>query len=266
MHVEDKKYQGDTMQDKETKQKWKKRKRINRPKTLLGFGIFFLILPLVNYIGIAIRFQHRLVEFSNIMEELHSLEIILLFTPVFVSIGILTVQTWGYYLFLFYAIILTLHNTITLFRDPAVYNYNSFIQTIIVFGAVFYFLKKEISAPYLFRPQDNIVLSNVFENFRSIFKIPNGWRRAKRKNAEIRINLSNHSLSTKNFSEAGFYADWIDPPFNPSEEVQIDFSINQQAYKVKGGVVRVDETGIGVAFRDLTDEIKKSLKLNLGEL
>ena len=84
----------------ETKQKWKKRKRIHRPKTLIFFGIFFLILPFINYIGIAIRFKHRLVEIANILGELHSLEMILLAIPVFVGIGILLVQTWGYYLFL----------------------------------------------------------------------------------------------------------------------------------------------------------------------
>ncbi len=250
----------------EAKQKWKKRKRIHRPKTLIFFGLFFLILPFINYIGIAIRFKHRLVEFSNIFGELHSLEIIILIIPVFVAIGILMVQTWGYFLFLFYAILLTAHNAITIFRDPALYNYNSFFQTIIIFGAVFYFLKKEISAPYLFRPKDNLVLSNILENYSSYFKIPNGWRRAKRAEVKIQVNLSNHNLVTKNFSSSGFYADWIEPSLNPSEEVPVVFKINNQDYNLKGGVVRVDENGIGIAFRNLSKEMKKSLEFNLGLL
>ena len=250
----------------ETKQKWKKRKRIHRPKTLIFFGIFFLILLFINYIGIAIRFKHRLVEIANILGELHSLEMILLAIPVFVGIGILLVQTWGYYLFLFYAMLLIMHNTITFFQDPAVYNVNSLLQTIIIFGGVFYFLKKETSAPYLFRPMDNLVLLNILENYNSYFRIPNGWRRAKRKDLQVNINLSNHGLITKNFSTTGFYADWIDPPLNPSEEVLIVFEINNQNYNLKGGVVRVDENGIGIAFRNMTKEIKKSLEPNLSSL
>jgi hypothetical protein len=261
------------MQEKETQitqdelrginRKWKKRKRIHRPNTLIAFGIFFLILPFLNYIGIAIRFKHMLIEFSNIMGELYSLEMILLVIPVFVGVGILLVQTWGWWLFIFYAILLTLHNSITIFHDPAVYNLNSLIQTVIAFAAIYYFLKKEVSAPYLFRPKDNLVLSNILENYGNMFNIPNGWRRAKRRNAEIRINLSNHALVTKNLSSSGFYADWIDPPFQPNDAVQIDFKINDKSYDLKGGVVRVDETGIGIAFRDLTKEMKKSLESSI---
>lgn len=246
--------------------KWKRRKRIHRPRTLIFFGTFFLILPLINYIGIAIRFKHRLVEFSNIFSELHSLEIILLCIPIFVGIGILMVQTWGYYLFIFYASTLTIHNTITLFRDPAIYNYNSLFQTILIFGAIYYFLKKEVSAPYLFRPNEDIVISNILENYRSILYIPNGWRRSVRKQIEITVNVSNHSLVTKNFSLSGFYADWIDPALNPSEEVQLEFNIQNQKYSLKGGVVRVDENGVGIAFRNMTKEVKRSLQLSLNSL
>jgi hypothetical protein len=248
-----------------------RRKRIARPFRLTLFGTFFLSLPLINYIGIAIRNQYAIYEFSSIINEYRLFELVLLIIPLLVGIGILLVQKWGYYLFISYSAILIFYNSLLLLLEPKPYNINSFIQTIIIFSAVFYFLKKEVSSPFLFRPLEVGWKPYYQKKVNQMFSITEGFRRSKRKPIKIEIFIDTIKLKTIDFSEGGFYAQTNQFPFSINEEVKLKFKLDQKDFSLKGGVVRIDEIQsnqsskplqykVGIAFRNLTKEEIKELK------
>lgn len=212
-----------------------RRQRMKRPKTLLFFGILFLTLPLINYIGLSIRFHYSLFQIKSILRELSRIEIILLLFPMLVGIGLLLVKKWGWWLFLFYSIALILSNTITLFKDPHLYNIGALVQTLLALSAIFYFLKKDISAPYM-------------------KMYPRGWRGEKRNPIQIQVRINSIDKLTRDISEAGFYLDWKDDPFEINEEVRVEIETDSDRRFLSAGVVRKDEEGTGFAFRQLTDD------------
>ncbi len=210
-----------------------RRQRMKRPKTLLFFGVLFIILPLLNYLGLAFRFNLSLFQVKAILREIGKIEIILLLFPVLVGIGLILVKKWGWWLFLFYSITLILNNTITLIKDYHMYNIGALVQTVLAFAAIFYFLKKDISAPYM-------------------KMYPRGWRLEKRNPIQIQVRINSIDKVTKDISDAGFYVDWIDCPFEINEEVRVEIETDVDKRYFSAGIVRKDEAGTGFAFRQLS--------------
>jgi hypothetical protein len=111
-----------------------KRKRLSRPKTLVIFGILFLLLPFQNF---------RIILFHS---DIFALFLMLL--PIPVGIGIINVKRWGWQLFFVYASLLILYNLQVFVFNFKLYNFAALFNSIIGFVAIAYFARKDISAPY----------------------------------------------------------------------------------------------------------------------
>ena len=261
-----------------------RRKRVSRPLRLTLFGIFFLSIPIINYIGLAIRNRIPLYELRLIFAEFRILEILLICIPVFVGIGLLLVQKWGWWLFIFYSIILVFYNTFILFVEFQPYNINSFFQTLLVFSALYYFLKKDVSAPFLFRPVEFGIAAGFQKKLNLFFSITDGFRKNKRKPFHTIVSIGNIKLKTIDLSSGGLYGTTALFPFTINDGINLKVTLNKKDFDIAAGVVRIDEIidyhkkeneagninfKVGLAFRNLSPELKNELeqeiKINLKE-
>ena len=63
------------------------------------------------------------------------------------------------------------------------------------------------------------------------------------------VTVNNKNLVPMDFNERGFYAAWLDCPLLPNQEVQVSFIRNGVLHELIGGVARVENTGVAIAFR-----------------
>lgn len=218
-----------------------RRKRISRPIPIIVFGVLFLILPFINYVNFAYQFQ---IPFMNVMEVLKTVDIVAIFLaviPFAVGIGILLVKRWGWFLFLGYSGMVLFYNSIVLISEPSELNILTLIQSFVGFSAIFYFLKPDISAPYM----------KMYGR---------GWRFQKRKPIEVEISIDGKKLKTKDLSSTGFYVEWIEFPYELNQELKVSFPIDALTLELKAGVVRLDSLGAGVAFRALDNTTTRMIK------
>ncbi len=252
-----------------------RRKRVSRPLRLTLFGIFFLSIPIINYIGLAIRNRIPLYELRLIFAEFRILEILLICIPVFVGIGLLLVQKWGWWLFIFYSIILVFYNTFILFVEFQPYNINSFFQTLLVFSALYYFLKKDVSAPFLFRPVEFGLAASLQKKLNLLFSITDGFRKATRRAIKTEVFIDSIKIKTLDLSAGGLYGVTSQFPFSINDPVKLKLNLNKKDFELDAGIVRIDEiidyhkketeTGtvnfkVGLAFRNLSPEVKNQIE------
>ncbi|MCE9501838.1 MAG: PilZ domain-containing protein [Leptospira sp.] len=168
------------------------------------------------------------------------IEILFLFIPFIIGLGILLVKKWGWWLFLIYSVFLIIYNVQTIIFKPVFVNISALAGTLFGIGALLYFIRKDISAPY--------------------FKMyPRGWRGQVRNPIEAEIIISDQTFRTKDLSESGFFIFWTDCPFDPKQEVDIQLEIDKEKLKMKVGVVRIDKNGVGMAFRNITGEFRDKI-------
>ena len=67
-------------------------------------------------------------------------------------------------------------------------------------------------------------------------------------------------------SMAGLYVTWKNCVYEPGIEVDVTFTLNKNRYSSKAGVVRVDPSGVGVAFRYMKREIRRRMYRDLQKL
>lgn len=134
--------------------------------------------------------------------------------------------------------ILILFNIYATIVNPIKFNFYSLFESTIIFLGAVYFLKKDISAPYL-------------------KMYPRGWRGEKRKPIQIQVCINGTDRLTKDISEAGFYVDWNDVPFEINAEVAVEIETERDKRLFVAGVVRKDMNGAGFAFRGLSDNDSK---------
>lgn len=227
--------------------KKERRERLKRPKTLLFFGILFLFLPLINYLYIANQLELNYKEISVVLKSIDYFALFLLLLPIFVGIGILSVQKWGWWLFLLYSILLIIYDIYALTLSPTYFNIGVLLRSIVGIFAIIYFTRKDISAPY--------------------FKMyPRGWRGEKRKPIEMEIKIDEKELITKDISLSGFYIGLKDSDYSINQKLDIILNLEKNPIQLKGGVVRIDKNGIGIAFRNLNSKNKEILKEILLEM
>jgi hypothetical protein len=217
-----------------------RRKRISRPVPIIVFGIVFLMLPFINYVNFAYQFQ---IPFQNVLEVLKTVDMVGFLLAVFpfaVGIGILLVKRWGWFLFLAYSALVLFYNSMVLISEPSEMNILTLGQSAIGFAAIFYFLKPDISAPYM----------KMYGR---------GWRFQKRNPIEIDLFINGLKLKTKDLSATGFYVEWHDCPFELNQELNISLPMEIQTLESKAGVVRLDSNGAGIAFRSLDNEAKRTI-------
>lgn len=224
-----------------------KRRRVKRPPSLVVFGLIFCVLPMINYFSLALKKSLPLTYPVFVIKALNTAELLLLFLPVIIGIGILMVRKWGWYLFLAYAAYLILYNLIDFFIESTIYNLIAVFQSFFGVIAIIFFTSKDISAPYM----------KVY---------PRGWRLQLRRPIQINININGKRKQTKDISEIGAYVKWKDCELENNSEIKLTMKLNENRYDIKAAVVRKDEKGIGIAYRGLTSEQKRQLRRDLQQI
>lgn len=223
---------------------FERRRRIRRPIPLVLFGIGFLLLPVLNYLGMTNQLGLPPAQIKLSLAVLSPFELVLLFTPLLVGIGLLAVKRWGWWLFLGYSAILLGYNLFTLIKTPGWYNAMALGNTLLGVLAVVYFIRRDISAPYM-------------------RMYPRGWRLQRRKPVEVEVIVDGIRRRSIDVSTAGIYVAWEDCYRSPGEEVHLTFVINGTEYKTRAGLVRIDEEGAGIAFRGTTATFRRNLSRDL---
>lgn len=212
-----------------------RRRRLLRPKTLMFFGAVFLFLPFLNYFVIASRLGIHFTLPRIILGQLPFHTLFFLFAPFAVGGGLLLVKKWGWWLFLGYAVTFTIYNLVTLILKPDLYNAGALLNTVIFLSSIVYFSRKDISAPF----------------FRMY---PRGWRMQKRKPVQVSITVNGVERQTSDISLAGFFVGWEGCQLQPNDRVQVTLYSSEDFHDFEGGVVRVDDRGAGIAFRNLDED------------
>lgn len=163
-----------------------RRKRLKRPLLIVLFGLYFLVLPFVNYFSFAYAHDIYWTYPKLVLTWLHPAEFTLLVLAIPVGIGLLLVKKWGWYSFLVYAVAFILFDTIAFILKPIAFNLMALGNSVIGFAAVFYFTRKNISTPYL-----------------KLY--PRGWRYERRTPIQIQLLLNGIECTTRDFSRTGFY-------------------------------------------------------------
>ncbi len=221
-----------------------RRRRLRRPASLTVFGALFLGLPLLNYVSIAYRLSIPLTHVTLIFANLNALEIILLLGALPVGAGLLLVKKWGWWSFLAYSLILIAYNGFVFLTKPFGENLGALLLTIVGCVAMGWFMRRDISAPYL-----------------KLY--PRGWRMQRRRPLVFEIEVDGIVRRTKDAGQRGVYVDWPHCRQNPGDAVDVAFRLNNNQYRLTGGVVRVDEDGAGIAFRDLDASTARRLSRDL---
>lgn len=223
-----------------------RRRRLARPWSLLLAGLAFLAIPASNYILLAVYHGLPLAAWRAALGRLHPYALFLILAPIPIGIGLLLVRRWAWYAFLLYTLLLLLHNLATLLVQPEGYNLAALLATALGAALLIFFARQDISAPYL-------------------KTYPRGWRYQRRKPVETAVRLDDRPLRTRDLSLTGLYCDWPNCPLETNQSVQIVLSLDQGQIELEGGVVRIDENGVGIAFRRSDGDSRQRLKAFLDE-
>ena len=217
-----------------------RRRRIRRPWTLKLFGVLFLALPIINYLGAAFAQGVSPRYYQIIFRSLNPIELAFLGLAVLTGIGLLMVKKWGWWLTLFFSGALSLYNLVVFFMTFSVYNLGALFMTIFGVTAIIYSTWKDISAPYM-------------------KMYPRGWRYQIRRPVSVSVRVNDLEFESRDMSRRGLFVNWVDCDLSPGDPVLINFELNGNAYDLAGGIVRMDEGGVGIAFRDVSADVEQAL-------
>jgi hypothetical protein len=210
-----------------------RRKRFSRPTSILCIGILLCALPCVNSFLILNELGLGKYSFAVILKSLTLIQLALLMSPLPIGIGLLMIRKWAWWAILLYFPTLIIYDLSILLSTNSVFNIGVLARTVLGFGLIVFFLRKDISAPY--------------------FKLyPRGWRGEKRKPVELDVIIDDRKYKTKDVSSNGVYVDWKDCDKELGDEIIIRFKQvdnNSLPKEAKVGIVRIDEVGVGLAFR-----------------
>lgn len=206
-----------------------RRKRIRLPFSVLFFSCLLIVSPVLQILFFKI---HRNESVSAVLHSLKLYQAVFMAVPLICGIGLFLLKKWSWYLFLVYSIVLLLYNSFLTVRNPDSFNFISIAETALLFSAMVFFLRKDISAPYM-------------------KMYPRGFRGEKRRPVVRTVLINGMERKTRDISETGLYADWTEAPFQLNEEVSVLFPDDPVSSPArKAGVVRIDENGVGFAFRE----------------
>lgn len=220
---------------------FERRNRISIPITIKIISIILILSPVYNLVLklTAEGWSFKIESILKLQFLFH--DYFFLFVPVICGIGLLRVKKWSWYLFLFYSSVLIFFNLFFTIKNYSKLNVYSLLESIITFSAMVYFLQKNISAPY--------------------FKLyPRGWRLEKRNPLNVKIKLNDEEFLTRDISDKGFYIDLRNLSLEINEKVEIEIFGTENSKIFKAGLVRIDESGAGFAFRNLTRKERSWLR------
>ncbi|HNO24998.1 MAG TPA: PilZ domain-containing protein [Leptospiraceae bacterium] len=225
-----------------------RRKRIKRPPGILFAGIMCFLYPVINIWSLCTFYHIPVRDFAQVFRFINGFQTVLVFAPALPGIGLLSVKKWGWYSFLAYCFSLLMFNIYALYKFHASRNVYSILETAAVITVSVYFLRRDISAPYM---------KLYPRGFRGENRIP------VEAEVEILCGSEKWTRKTRDFSVSGFYTDWNDFPLHLNSEILARFRLGNESFELNAGVVRTDENGAGFAFRDTDSETESRLERSL---
>jgi hypothetical protein len=134
----------------------------NYPLPILVVSLLFISIPILNFLFTAALYDLSQQNWDHVLDRIQPLQYTLSALSIVIAYGLLTKKKFGYYLFLIFAIILASYNIwmitwISLgkklflagvrLQTPEILG--NAIFTSFILGTIFYFLRREVSAPYL---------------------------------------------------------------------------------------------------------------------
>jgi hypothetical protein len=204
-----------------------RRRRYKKPLLLVLIAVCFIFAPLINTLYNAIVLNIPII---LVIQGYDISALILMGTCLISGIGLLFLKLWSWYLFLFQALIIISFNVYNIYERANYYNIFILCQSLVLFVFAGYFLRRDVFAPF--------------------FTIEaRGFRRAKREKAEITVEVDGLSFTAKNISAAGLCVTWPNCPKKPGDEVTISFLLDSEPVSVPGGITRIRNYEVSLAFR-----------------
>jgi len=214
-------------QESLNKKQKNRRKRYKKPTLLIFIAVCFILVPIFN------TFYHSIVlkvPIQSVLIGYDWIAIVLMTSCVVTGAGLLFLELWSWYLFLIQASIIIFYNVYNIVVNINYYNLIILSQSLILFILAGYFLRRDVFAPFL-------------------SKEVRGFRKAKRRESEIHVEVDNNKFVTQNISNTGIRIFWADCPKKPGDSVKISFLLHSKPINVTGGITRIWNDEVSIAFR-----------------
>jgi len=216
------------------------------PPAIKIIAALLIASPLFNYVFTAYKLNLRLDEPLLVFRNLSLLVLFLFFAPAAAGLGLMRIRRWGWRLFVGYGIILIAYNTSVLLRRLDGENIFLYAHTIIALILMFYFLRKDIAAPY--------------------FSLETrGRRRSRRTPASLNVSINGETKALRDISRKGIYVLFPSCPLRLNSRTEVILNAGKESIVVTGGIVRIDQDGVGIAFRDMNRKLWKKVSRALKE-
>ena len=222
-----------------------RRRREKRPKRVTFIACAFLLMPIYNILILSYYYKLSPAQLPKLLFQLNYLQLSFLFGSIIVGLGLLLIKKWSWYIFLGYTSSLIMYNIYGIISFPARYNYLSLIETTLLFVAMFYFLRRDIYAPYKYHQDGE----------------KRGFRREKRQQKEVTITIQGKKFTAENISRSGFYVKWKNCPYKKNDLLKVITSWKGLSFLAAVGIVRIDNDGVAMAYRNLSSEDRLRLKV-----
>jgi hypothetical protein len=158
------------------------RKRYNRPLSLIIIGGLFLLFPVWNYLSICVQAGYPYWRPLYVLQRIDLFVLVLMGLSFAVGVGLLMVKRWGWRLLFVFAAMLVGYNIWAIVSLPDYWlNIVYLLQTVLGLGAAVYFLKPDMSAPY-------------------VKMYPRGWRFERRQPVQQKVQINGRTFQTRDLS------------------------------------------------------------------
>ena len=223
-----------------------RRRRVQRPTGILIAGIFFILLPFVNFALAADGYGLSVLQPVNVLQRMNWPAIILLMLPLVIAYGLLSVRLWGWYLAIIYTAIVAAY----VIYHVAVENglrIAPLLELALLIPITLFLIRMNIAAPYF------------STNFR-------GWRLQAREPVEVPVKVNGQDLHSTDLSPGGLSIAIQNPAFQPNEMVPVKIKLNDNWLALESGVARIEAGNVGLAFRNLETEQRNAIKSFLQQI
>lgn len=224
-----------------------RRRRVVRPVRLTLIAVFFLLLPIANYVIRAVMHDVSMLNPREVFDNIDTLPLILMLAPWLVAVGLFFVRIWGWYAAVVYGMLLLGYNFYALVANPTLYNFFTLSQVIVAALIIYLLGEQDLAAPY-------------FDYSRR------GWRGHARKAVRINVSVNGKPFVTSDMSNAGLCIIWRECPLQLNNAVDLNVippentDTSGELLELRGGVARIDGDYIGIAFRGLSRKQRKTIE------
>ena len=198
-----------------------------KPPPLVVIGAIYLLLPAFNVLSLMARFRVGLV--AALLHFPLAGHALMLAAPV-VAVGLFRVRRWAYFLFLGHAAVLLCYNLYFVLKYSHSYYWLSLFQTGCGIAVIGYFLRREVSAPYL-------------------SLVPRGWRHHLRQKVVCGAEVDGKRHLTNDLSETGCFLVETGDALRLGQRLRLALETGAEArLHLSGRVIRLGPEGCGVRF------------------